>query len=36
MFFDQFFDFPEYSDSLTGKILLMDDYSFHFEIEENQ
>ena len=35
MFFDQFFDFLEHSDSLPGKTLLMGDFNFHFENVEN-
>ena len=35
MFFDQFSDFLEHSDSLPGKILLMGDFNFHFENVEN-
>ena len=31
MFFDQFSDFLEHSDSLPGKTLLMGDFNFHFE-----
>ena len=36
MFFDQFSDFPEHSDSLSGKTLLMGDFNFHFENVENK
>ena len=35
MFFDQFSDFLEHSDSLPGKPLLMGDFNFHFENVEN-
>ena len=35
MFFDQFSDFLEHSDSLPGKTLLMGDFNFHFENVEN-
>ena len=35
MFFDQFSDFLEHSDSLPGKILLMSDFNFNFENVEN-
>ncbi|WP_419615719.1 reverse transcriptase family protein [Thiolapillus sp.] len=35
MFFDQFSDFLEHSDSLPGKTLLMGDFNFHFENLEN-
>ena len=37
MFFDQFSDFIEHSDSLPGKTLLMGDFNFHFEnaVENN-
>ena len=36
MFFDQFSDFLEHSDSLPGKTLLMGDFNFHFENVENK
>ena len=36
MFFDQFSDFLEHSDSLPGKTLLMGDFNFHFETVENK
>ena len=36
MFFDQFSDFPEHSDSLPGETLLMGDFNFHFENVENK
>ena len=36
MFFDQFSDFLELSDSLPGKTLLMGDFNFHFENVENK
>ena len=35
MFFDQFSNFLEHSDSLPGKTLLMGDFNFHFENVEN-
>ena len=35
MFFDQFSDFLEHSDSLPGKTLLMGDFNFHSENVEN-
>ena len=35
MFFDQFSDFLEHSDSLPGKILLVGGFNFHFENVEN-
>ena len=35
MFFHQFSDFLEHSDSLPGKPLLMGDFNFHFENAEN-
>ena len=35
MFFDQFSDFLEHSDSLPGKTLLMCDFNFHLENVEN-
>ena len=35
VFFDQFSDFLEHSDSLPGKPLLMGDFNFHFENVEN-
>ena len=35
MFFDQFSDFLEHSDSLPGKTLIMGDFNFHFENVEN-
>ena len=35
MFFDQFFDFLEHSDSLPGETLIMYDFNFHFENVEN-
>ena len=31
MFFDQFSDFLEHSDSLPGETLVMGDFNFHFE-----
>ena len=36
MFFDQFSDLLEHSDSLPGKTLLMGDFNFHFENVENK
>ena len=36
MFFDQFSDFLEHSDSLPGKTLLMGDFNCHFENVENK
>ena len=36
MFFDQFSDFLEHSDSLPGKTLFMGDFNFHFENVENK
>ena len=35
MFFNQFSNFPEHSDSLPGNTLLMGDFNFHFENLEN-
>ena len=31
MFFDQFPEFLEYCDTLSGKVLIMDNFNIHFE-----
>ena len=31
MFFDQFPEFLEYCDTISGKVLIMDDFNIHFE-----